>query len=206
MKRNADPATTRRRLEVVAGSSVPGRISPPAHRRAGVDRETFLSIMASFPSGVAIVTTRDSEGKPRGLTSSAICSVSAQPPLVLVCVDLTSRTLPALRHAEGFVVNFIRAGRSEVCDVFASKAEDKFAQVVWSETESGLPFLPDDALAWAECTTVQEIEAGDHMIFLGRVERGEVANPGVLPIVYYRRAWGVPAAPEARERKQAAGS
>src|SRR3989442_1370034 len=63
-----------------------------------VDRETFAEIMASFPSGVAIVTTLDEAGEPKGLTTSAVASVSAEPPLLLVCVDFTSRTLPALRR------------------------------------------------------------------------------------------------------------
>src|SRR5215470_1017226 len=102
-----------------------------------VDRQTFLEIMASFPSGVAVVTTLDASGAPRGLTSTAVSSVSAEPPLLLVCVDLESRTLPALRAGGRFVVNFLREGRSELARVFASKAEDKFERVEWRATEFG---------------------------------------------------------------------
>jgi flavin reductase (DIM6/NTAB) family NADH-FMN oxidoreductase RutF len=155
-----------------------------------VDRETFAEIMASFPSGVAIVTTLDETGEPKGLTTSAVASVSAEPPLLLVCVDFTSRTLPALRAGGRFLVNFMRAGTAELCRLFASKAEDKFAAVAWRPTESGMPLLREDAIAWAECVTVQEVEAGDHVVLVGQVEAGEPPAAGEQPLVYYRRVWG----------------
>jgi flavin reductase (NADH) len=156
-----------------------------------VDRDTFVEIMASYPAGVAIVTTLEADGNPRGLTTTAVSSVSAEPPLLLVCVDLTSRTLPALRAGGRFVVNFLREGRSELARLFASKHDDKFDHVRWEATASGMPFLPDDALAWAECVTVQELEAGDHVILLGQVEEGGGAADEDAPLMYYRRSWGV---------------
>ena len=85
--------------------------------------------------------------------------MSADPPLLLVCVDLESRTLEALRVRGRFVVNFMRQGRGDLCLLFASKADDKFAAVTWRPSPRGLPVLADDALAWAECGAVQEIEA-----------------------------------------------
>ena len=115
-----------------------------------VERDLFVEIMASYPAGVAIVTTLDADGTPRGLTTTAVSSVSAEPPLLLVCVDLTSRTLPALRAGGRFVVNFLREGRSELARTFASKTEDKFEGVEWSPTAAGLPVLHEDALAWAD--------------------------------------------------------
>ena len=155
-----------------------------------VDRETFAEIMASFPSGVAIVTTLDEDGVPRGLTTSAVSSVSAEPPRLLVCVDVTSRTLPALRAGGRVLVNFMRAGTAELCRLFASKSEHKFESVAWRPTENGMPLLYEDALAWAECVTVQEIEAGDHVVLLGQMEAGEPPREGEQPLVYYRRVWG----------------
>lgn len=156
-----------------------------------IDRQAFFDVMASFPSGVAIVTTLDGDGTPRGLTTTAVCSVSADPPTVLVCVDLASRTLAALRSNRGFVVNFIGKGRSELCLLFASKAADKFARVSWTETRSGLPLLHTAALAWAECVVVDEIETGDHAILVARVEDGGVQHRLEPPLMYYRRSWGV---------------
>ena len=156
-----------------------------------VDRDTFVEIMASYPAGVAIVTTLEADGTPRGLTTTAVSSVSADPPLLLVCVDLTSRTLPALREGGRFVVNFLREGRSELARLFASKTDDKFEQVEWRPTSTGMPVLEADALAWAECVTIHEIEPGDHVILLGRVEEGASAADEDAPLMYYRRSWGV---------------
>jgi flavin reductase (DIM6/NTAB) family NADH-FMN oxidoreductase RutF len=166
-----------------------------------VDRQTFFDIMAAFPSGVAIVTTVDADGAPRGLTTTAVASVSADPPLLLICVDLGSRTLAALRGRRRFVVNFMREGRSELCLRFASKAEEKFSGVDWRATESGLPLLVQDALAWAECETVEEIETGDHIVVFGRVSAGDGPRDEGSPLMYYRRSWGVwaPVEEEARE-------
>ena len=147
-------------------------------------------IMSAFPTGVAIVTTLDEEGAPKGLTSNAFSSVSAEPPLLLVCVDRNSRTLPALRHAGRFVVNFMRAGTGELCSLFASKATDKFAGVAWRPLPCGLPHLHQDAMAWAACSTENEIEAGDHLILLGLVEDGEAPDPNSTPLLYFRRTYG----------------
>ena len=156
-----------------------------------IDRQSFFEVMASFPSGVAVVTTLTGEGGPCGLTTTAVCSVSADPPTILVCVDLGSRTLAALRISRRFVVNFVGEGRSELCLLFASKERDKFADVTWRPTSSGLPLLHRDVLAWAECSTVHELEIGDHVVLLARVEDGGVQRELEPPLMYYRRSWGV---------------
>ncbi|MEJ7570121.1 MAG: flavin reductase family protein [Gaiellaceae bacterium] len=155
-----------------------------------VGREEFVSIMSAFPTGIAIVTTLDEGGRPRGLTTNAICAVSADPPMLLVCVDKTSRTLAALRHAKRFVVNFMSDGRADLCALFASKVEDKFANVRWEPGLGGVPCLTEDALAYAECLTEQELEAGDHLILIGLVESGAAPDPERVPILYFRRAYG----------------
>ncbi len=168
-----------------------------------VDRDTFGEIMASYPAGVAIVTTLEADGTPRGLTTTAVSSVSAEPPLLLVCVDLMSRTLPALR-AGRFAVNFLREGRSELARLFATKRDDKFKGVAWHRSANGMPVLDEDALAWADCVTVHEFAAGDHFVLLGRIEAGESSAVGEdAPLMYYRRSWGVwrPAPRDIESRK-----
>ena len=156
-----------------------------------IHRQSFFEIMASFPTGVAIVTTLDAQGAPRGLTTTAVSSVSAHPPTVLVCVDLGSRTLDALRARRRFVVNFMGQGRSQLCLLFASKADDKFDGVSWRPTKTGLPLLEEDVLAWAECCTMHDLEVGDHVILVARVEAGGVVPELESPLMYYRRSWGV---------------
>jgi flavin reductase (DIM6/NTAB) family NADH-FMN oxidoreductase RutF len=157
---------------------------------APLPREDFFSIMSAFPTGVAIVTTVDEHGVPKGLTTNAVCSVSAEPPLLLVCVDVGSRTLQALRHSKRFVVNFMSDGAGDLCALFASKADDKFGSVQWEPGMGGLPLLAHDALACAECRTEQELEAGDHFVLIGLVESGRPPNPERVPILYYRSSYG----------------
>ena len=156
-----------------------------------IEKQTFFEVMASFPSGVAVVTTTTEDGVPRGLTTTAVCSVSADPPTVLVSVDLGSRTLAALRERGAFAVNFIGEGRSDLCLLFASKEADKFARVPWAASDGGLPLLHEDALAWAECTTLQEVTVGDHVLLIALVEDGGVRPELEPPLLYYRRSWGV---------------
>ena len=154
-----------------------------------VDKAHFFRIMGAFPSGITIVTSLDAAGRPCGFTSSAISSVSADPPLLLVCVDKNSRTLPALLHTRKFVVNFIREGRDDLSTRFASKSADKFVGVSWRATNNGVPCLYADTLAHAECTLVREIEVGDHLILIGHVEAGDVSDPEAQPLMYFRRSY-----------------
>jgi flavin reductase (DIM6/NTAB) family NADH-FMN oxidoreductase RutF len=157
----------------------------------GLDQARFAELMAALASGVAVITTRAGDGAPKGLTTTAVCSASADPPLLLTCIDRNSRTLPALREAEAFVVNFMRTGQEDVCRKFASKRDDKFDDVGWDETDGGLPVLRDHVIAWTECRTIAEYDAGDHVILLGHIEAGEVPEGEWGPLVYYRRDWGM---------------
>jgi len=164
----------------------------PDLRTMAVPTPEFFQIMSAFPTGVAVVTTLDADGTPRGLTTNAVCAVSADPPLLLVCVDRESRTLPALLHAKRFVVNFVAEGRHELALLFASKADDKFAAVAWEPGLGGMPCLREDSLAYAECSTHGELEAGDHVVITGLVEAGMAPDPESIPILYFRRAFGSP--------------
>ncbi|HUG56576.1 MAG TPA: flavin reductase family protein [Candidatus Limnocylindrales bacterium] len=157
-----------------------------------VDLDRFRSIAASFPTGVTVVTAVGEDGEPRGLASNAFASVSASPPLVLVCVDKGSRTLAAIQRAGAFVVNFLSSDAEAVARKFASKDADKFAGVAWrpSARAGGAPILTERTVAHAECLVEQAIEAGDHWIFIGRVEDGTA--PDGRPLLYFKRRYGAP--------------
>ncbi len=154
-----------------------------------VDRERFRSLAGSFPTGVTIITARAPDGTPRGLTTQSFIGLSTEPPLMLVSIDKTSRTLAALLGARGFVINFLKTGAEEVSTVFASKSDDKFAGVAWrpSDVADGAPILVDAVHAYAECLTDRTLEAGDHVVIIGRVEGGAVL--GGTPLLYYRRTY-----------------
>jgi flavin reductase (DIM6/NTAB) family NADH-FMN oxidoreductase RutF len=153
-----------------------------------VTPQLYRDIMACFPSGVAVVTAHEAGDRPRGLTVSAFCAVSLDPPLVLVCVDRSSNTLPALQAAGGFTVNFLAGGREHLAVLYASKADEKFHGLAWrpAELPEGGPILHEDSAAYAVCTTRQAIEAGDHWVFIGEVRDGAVIE-NRLPLVYHRR-------------------
>lgn len=164
--------------------------APPPPPTPTVDLDTFRRVMGAFPSGVTIVTTVGSDGQPRGLTSLSISSVSAEPPLLLVCVGKTSRTLPALREAKSFVVNILKADRGDLSNHFASRAEDKFAGLTWTPATAagGAPILTEDASAWAACQTVQEVEAGDHWVIIGSIVEA-ASDDDAPPLLYCRRTY-----------------
>jgi flavin reductase (DIM6/NTAB) family NADH-FMN oxidoreductase RutF len=167
----------------------------------------FRAIMGAFPTGVVIVTTSDENGAKFGITINAICSVSAEPPLLLISVAHDSQTLPVLRRRRRFLVNFLAKGSGEASKIFATKATDKFERVQWSLTPSGNVLLHNNVVAYAECTTYDEIEAGDHTVILGKVYAGKEPDVGAQPLLYFRRqydAWPV-AEGAAAPVRQAAG-
>jgi flavin-dependent trigonelline monooxygenase, reductase component len=154
-----------------------------------VDRDLFRSLSGSFPTGVVIVTTLDTDGTPKGLTTQTFVGLSTQPPLMLVSIDKTSRTLAVLQRHRAFVINFLREGSEDLATLFASKSDEKFADVRWeaSREAKGSPILRDASVGYAACVVMQTIEAGDHWIFIGGVEGGEVF--GGTPLMYFRRTY-----------------
>jgi len=155
-----------------------------------IGSQQFRDVMATFPSGVVVVTAYGHDGLPRGLTVNAFCAVSLEPPLALVCIAKTSNTLPAVQRTAGFTANILAAGREELARRMATKLSDKFEGIAWrrSETGDGGPVLADDAAAYAVCTLRDTIEAGDHWVLIGNVVEGG-HDPSVTPMVFSRRAY-----------------
>ena len=154
-----------------------------------IDGQLFRAVLGSFPTGVTIVTTVGSDGAPRGLTCNAICSVSADPPLLLFCIGKKAGSATAFLETKAFVVNFLAAGRGDLSTRFASPTDDKFAGIQWqpSTLAGGSPILTDDCVAHAECTLSQVVDAGDHYVLIGLVVAG-AANGG-NPLMYLRRTY-----------------
>jgi flavin reductase (DIM6/NTAB) family NADH-FMN oxidoreductase RutF len=160
----------------------------------GVEREVFRRIAGSFPTGIAVVTAIDPDGIPKGLTTQTFVPVSTEPPLVLISIDRTSRTLATLRVAPTFTVNLLRAGQETISDLFASKALDKFSTVHWDRTARGGCVLRDASVAYAECERRAVFPQGDHWLFIGEVVAGETFD--AAPLMYFRRAYAPWPAPE----------
>lgn len=141
--------------------------------RSLVDPEHFRSLMATFPAGVAIVTAKEPGGQSRGMTCSAVSSVSAQPPTLLVCLDHSSRTLAALFRTATFALNLLHHQARPVAELFASSTSssvDRFSQVRWTwEPFFGGPHLVDNAHTIADCRVVKTVIIGDHTVVFGEV-------------------------------------
>ena len=156
-----------------------------------IDAQRFREVMSIFPSGVVVLTAFGDDGRPRGLTVSAFCAVSLDPPLALVCIDKTSNTLPAVQHTGGFTANILAAGREQLARRMATKLSDKFDRLDWDRpgSKAGGPILQNDTAAYAVCALRDTIEAGDHWILIGIVIEG-AHKEGVTPMVFARRAYG----------------
>jgi flavin reductase (DIM6/NTAB) family NADH-FMN oxidoreductase RutF len=146
----------------------------------------FRTALRSFATGVTVVTTRDREGHPSGLTASAFTSVSLDPPLVLVCVDHAATAHPDFRERGWFAVNILRREQEALSRRFAVSGGEKFRGVACHEGRTGLPLL-DGALATLECRIVEAHEAGDHTIFIAQVEAASVAEG--QPLVYFHGSY-----------------
>ncbi|MFS8200193.1 flavin reductase family protein [Streptomyces sp. CWNU-52B] len=150
-----------------------------------VDTELFRTVMASLASGVSVVATYDEEDQPRGLTCSAVCSVSLEPPLLLASVSNRSGTLRAVLERGLFSVSILSAQGQTVSQLFASPAADKFERVRWTAGPvTGIPLMPA-TIGHAECAVHDAVEAGDHTLLIGRVVGGGSAQEH-LPLTYWR--------------------
>jgi flavin reductase (DIM6/NTAB) family NADH-FMN oxidoreductase RutF len=155
-----------------------------------IDAQRYRDVMATFPSGVVVLTAFGQDSKPRGLTVSAFCAVSLEPPLALACIDKTSNTLPAVQHTGGFTANILAAGREQLARRMATKVTDKFDSIMWRRPESpiGGPILEEEVAAYAVCTLRDTIEAGDHWVLIGFVTEGG-HREGVSPMIFSRRGY-----------------
>lgn len=152
-----------------------------------VDPLSFRKALGNFASGVTVVTTLAPDtGARLGVTVSAFCSLSLDPPLVLFCLGNRTTHLDAFRTCGRFAVNVLASDQADLSNRFAGKAEDKFAGI--DTGESGVPLLPG-CVATLDCTLVDVRDGGDHVILVGQVERSAV-DETKQPLLYCRGKYG----------------
>ena len=160
-----------------------------------LDPRALRDAFGCFMTGVTVVTTRDSTGKPLGFTANSFSSVSMDPPLLLVSISNRSVNLASFVQGAGFAVNILSEGQKEVSATFARPSDDRFASVYWRQGPVGSPVIAGVS-AWFDCTLEQAIPAGDHTILLGRIGALEAsAAPG---LGYHRGAYVTPVATAAQ--------
>lgn len=149
-----------------------GRFDGPELRRA----------LGQYATGVTVVTARAPDGRNVGMTANSFTSVSLEPPLILWCPGKNAPSLPDFTDASHFAVHVLAAGQHHLSRRFATPADDKFRSTPTTPGIAGTPLL-DGAVARFQCRTVQRLDAGDHVIFLGEVEQYEAE--GGAPLVFH---------------------
>jgi flavin reductase (DIM6/NTAB) family NADH-FMN oxidoreductase RutF len=153
-----------------------------------IDPATFRAVLGRFASGVTVVTVHDADGRDHGMTVSAFCSVSLEPPLVLACIDRTAALLPALGAGSAYAINVLSESQEALSRRFAAEVDDRFEGIGYTRGPAGSPLL-EDALAYMECRVEARVDAGDHVVVIGRVEHTHV-NDDASPLLYYRSGYG----------------
>jgi 4-nitrophenol 2-monooxygenase / 4-nitrocatechol 4-monooxygenase, reductase component len=149
----------------------------------------FRHVLGHLAGGVTVVTTRDDDGRHHGLTATAVCSVSLEPPLVLASLERDANTHAIIERSGVFALNFLADSEREVAIRFATTPDDKFQELAVTTAHTGSPLLVG-AVAWCDCVVVRSVEAGDHTVFIGRVEAAEVRRPEEPhPLVHYAGRW-----------------
>ena len=147
--------------------------------RAVDDVRKFRNALATFATGVTVVTTRDGEGATQGFTANSFTSVSLNPPLILVCVARSANCFPIFAACKHFAVNILHEEQRAVSEVFAVGTGDRFSGIDWEWSPLRSPRLRG-VVSWLDCRTVQSIDAGDHIILVGEVEHFDYSQEAPL--------------------------
>jgi flavin reductase (DIM6/NTAB) family NADH-FMN oxidoreductase RutF len=168
---------------VRASMTTPAR--PPAS--ANDDARALRSALGAFATGVAIVTTRDAEAALHGLTVNSFASVSLDPPLALWSLHKSSHSRAAFEAAPSFAINVLGRHQADLARLFARPHADRFAGLALGEGLDGAPTLID-SIASFECRRVAAHDGGDHIVFVGRIDRFRADQRP--PLVFSRGRFG----------------
>src|SRR5690242_16155930 len=162
---------------MASAGQVPGGEVPAAE---------FRNAMSHFATGVTVVTSVGADGAPVGTTANAVTSLSLAPPLVLVCFDLGSATLAAIRGHGAFAVNVLGHRQRHLSANFARRG----LAAAWDGVRhhrgpTGSPRLAD-VIAVIECTVERSFPGGDHEIVIGRVRHVESGGDEATPLLFWR--------------------
>jgi flavin reductase (DIM6/NTAB) family NADH-FMN oxidoreductase RutF len=163
---------------------------PPEPRPEPVSAAEFVDAMRGAVTGVTVVTTDGAAGR-FGITVSAFSSVSAEPPMVLVCINRRNPVSEALATNGCFAVNVLSTSHQRLADTFAGNPDGgapyDFGTARWNESATGAPVL-SGAVAGFDCALATTVDAGTHRIFIGRVV--DIGTAAADPLLYSNRKYG----------------
>ena len=151
------------------------------------DSAKYRQVLGHFPTGVTVITAVV-DGAPAGMAVGSFASLSLEPPQVLFCAAHSSTTWPKIKQAGSFCVNILAEDQEDVCRVFASKGEDKFAEIGWKRSGTGSPLL-EGVMAYIDCDIETIVASGDHDVVVGAVRDLEVLHEGG-PLLFFRGGYG----------------
>ncbi len=164
-------------------TQAPSNVPTATARSPDFTRPEFRAALGMFATGVTIVTARTASGVLVGLTANSFNSVSMEPPLVLWSLGRSAGSMPAFSTGSHYAINILAADQKELAERFASKREDRWNGVDFTQGACGAPLLAG-AAATFECFNRSRYEEGDHVIFVGEVERC-AHQSGVAPLLYH---------------------
>jgi len=149
-----------------------------------IDPREFRQALGCFATGITVVTTASREAGMIGITANSFNSVSLDPPLVLFSLDRRAYSLAAFHSAGHFAINVLSESQRPLSVIFATPLIDKWDNVHYELWDTGCPILTD-TLANFECKTQHIYDGGDHLIFVGRVQKMRFARDGA-PLLFFR--------------------
>lgn len=187
---SARPRSARLGPTTRSGSPAEAPAVPGPMVSGDIAADEFRSAMASLAAPVTVVTCYDATGTPRGLTASAVSSLSLDPPLLLVCLDRNSRTHDVLVSADAFALHLLGPENEALAKRFAGPTDQRFENVPLASgpTSHQAPQLADCALRLT-CTRYEVIEAGDHSILVGRVTASDCLGRPAGGLVWHHRGF-----------------
>lgn len=168
-----------------------------------IDSDSFKTAMRHLAGHVCLITTVDENGKRNGLTATAVCSVSADPPTLLCCVNRQSSSHDAITHSGIFAVNVLALDDQNLANRFAGRirGEERFAEGLWKQLETGAPIL-ESALASLDCRLVNAVNANSHGILLGEIQAVQTRPTQAKPLLYAHGGYGGFASLEASTQQE----
>ncbi|MEJ7931512.1 flavin reductase family protein [Ramlibacter sp. AN1015] len=159
-------------------------MTPPRRAQApSFSAREFRAALGMFATGVTIVTTRSTDGTPIGLTANSFNSVSLEPPLVLWSLSQAAASLAAFRAGSHYAINVLAADQKLLAERFAAKGADRWRGVDSAAGVGGAPLIAG-AAATFECFNRSRYDEGDHVIFVGEVERC-TWRQGASPLLFH---------------------
>ncbi len=156
-----------------------------------IDIDTFRTGMRRLAGHVCIITTTSTNGERAGLTATAVSSVSAEPPTLLICVNRQNSSHTAIRESGIFVVNVLALEDQNLANRFASKliGEERFKEGLWTTLATGAPVL-ESALVSFDCRIAQAVEVSTHGILFGAIQAIRVRQAEAKPLLYVHGSYG----------------